>query len=101
MIDINQLPEFDPAEYLEDDEDISLFLEEVFKSKDPQHIANAIGIVARARGLNEIAKKSGLRREYLYQVLSPKGNPTLSTLIPILEALDIDLTVRHHSLRHA
>ena len=58
MIDVNQLPEFDPAEYLEDDEDISLFLEEVFKSKDPQHIANAIGIVARARGMHEIAKKA-------------------------------------------
>lgn len=89
---------FDPAEYLEDDQDIAIFLDEAFKSGNVRHIVDAIGAVARAKGMTEIAKKSGIRREQLYQAFGENGNPTLQTLIPVLRALNLDLgTTAHQS----
>lgn len=56
MIDVDKLPEFDAADFLETDEDVSLFLEEACKSQDPQHIAHAKDIAARARAKHLMAK---------------------------------------------
>lgn len=90
---------FDPAEYLKSDEAILAFLSEAFSSRDPQHIADAIGIAAKAKGMSEIARQTSLSRESLYRSLSNRGNPTLQTVIAVLNTLGIDLTVcaRHSS----
>lgn len=87
---------FDPADYLKSDEAVLAFLTEAFSSRDPQHIADAIGIVSRAKGMTDIARKTSLNRENLYYSLSEKGNPTLQTVIAVLGALGIDLTVCAH-----
>lgn len=84
---------FDPAEYLKSDEAILAFLSEAFSSRDPQHIADAFGIAAKAKGMSDIARQTALSQECLYRSLSDKGNPTLQTVIAVLNTLGIDLTV--------
>lgn len=84
---------FDPAEYLKSDEAILAFLSEAFSSRDPQHIADAIRIATKAKDMSDIARQTSLSRESLYRSLSDKGNPTLQTVIAVLNTLGIDLTV--------
>lgn len=64
------------------------------EGNDPKHIASALGDVARSKGMSEIAKKSGLGRQALYRALSEDGNPTLETLLGVLDALGLQLTVQ-------
>ena len=64
------------------------------EGNDPRHIASALGDVARSQGMTEIARKSGLGRQALYAALSDTGNPTLETLLAVLEALGLELSVR-------
>ena len=85
---------FDPAEHLETAEDILHYLEAAMEGNDPKHIASALGDVARSQGMTEIAKKSGLGRQALYNALSENGNPTLGTLLSVLDALGLQLTVQ-------
>jgi len=85
---------FDPANYLETEEDILYYLEAAMEGNDPKHIANALGDVARSKGMSEIARKSGLGRQALYNALSENGNPTLETLVGVLGALGLELTVQ-------
>ena len=85
---------FDPAEHLETEEDILYYLEAALEGNDPKHIASALGDVARSKGMSEIAKKSGLARQALYKSLSEDGNPTLETLVGVLGALGLELTVQ-------
>ena len=85
---------FDPAEHLETEEDILHYLEAAMEGNDPKHIASALGDVARSKGMSDIAKKSGLGRQALYNSLSENGNPTLETLVGVLEALGLQLTVQ-------
>lgn len=85
---------FDPAEHLETAEDILHYLEAAMEGNDPRHIASALGDVARSQGMTEIAKKSGLGRQALYNALSANGNPTLETLVSVLDALGFQLTVK-------
>jgi probable addiction module antidote protein len=85
---------FDPANYLETEEDILYYLEAAMEGNDPKFIASALGAVARSRGMTEIARKTGLGRQALYSALSESGNPTLETLTSVLGALGLELTVR-------
>ena len=85
---------FDPASYLETEEDILHYLEAAMEGNNPKHIASALGDVARSQGMSEIAKKSGLGRQALYKALSDDGNPTLDTLLSVLSALGLSLTVK-------
>lgn len=85
---------FDPARYLETEEDILFYLEDAMEGNDARHIASALGDVARSKGMTEIARKSGLGRQALYNALSENGNPTLETLIAVLGALGLELTVQ-------
>ena len=85
---------FDPAEHLETEDDILCFLEAAMEGNDPRHIARALGIVARAHGMTEVARKSGLGRQALYGALSENGNPTLETLLAVLGVLGLELTVQ-------
>ena len=88
---------FDPADYLNSEEDILYFLEAAMEGNDPKHIARALGVVARSQGMTEIARKAGLGRQALYNALSENGNPTLETLTSVLSALGLQLTVQKHA----
>ena len=82
---------WDTADYLENLEDVTHYLEAAFEDGDPHLIAEAIGNVARAKGMTAIATKTGLGRESLYKALSSSGNPKLITIISVLRAVGIRL----------
>jgi probable addiction module antidote protein len=87
-----QTTPFDPAEHLETPEDIAVFLTDAFESADPGVIAHALGIVARAKGMTQLAKDAGLGRQNLYRALSEEGKPELATVVKLLNALGLKLT---------
>ena len=89
-----ELHPFDPANYLETEEDVLYFLEAAIEGNDPKHIASALGDVARSKGMTEIARKTGLGRQALHVDLSESGNPTLETLVSVLGALGFELSVQ-------
>ena len=84
---------FDPVEYLDSDEAIAAYIEEALDVGDPVFIADALGVVARARGMSQIAKETGLGRESLYKALSSDGNPEFATVLRVLKALGLRLSV--------
>lgn len=88
--------EYDPAAALADPESIALFMSDAFETGDAGYIAKAVGVVARAKGMTELAKETGLSREQLYNSFSEKGNPTLKTMLTVMHALGLDLTTRQH-----
>jgi probable addiction module antidote protein len=88
---------FDAAAYLETEEDILYYLEAAMEGNDPKHIASALGDVARSKGMSEIARKAGVGRQALYNALSDNGNPTLETLVAVLNALGLELTVQRRA----
>jgi probable addiction module antidote protein len=83
---------YDPAEDLTSEEAIAVFLQEAFTSGDAAYIAHAFGVVARAKGMTQIAEQTGLSREQLYRSFSEEGNPTLKTTLAVMKALGIRLT---------
>jgi probable addiction module antidote protein len=85
---------WDAAEYLDSEEAIAIFMGEAFKTNDPAYIAHAVGVVARAKGMAQISKKTGLSREQLYRSFSEKGNPTLKSTLAVMKALGIELTAK-------
>jgi probable addiction module antidote protein len=85
---------FDAAAYLQTEEDIVYYLEAAMEGNDPKHIASALGDVGRSKGMSEIARKTGLGRQALYNALSENGNPTLETLLAVLSALGLELSVQ-------
>ena len=80
---------WDPADHLETDEDIVAYLEAAFEDGDPTLIAAALGDIARARGMTEVAAEAGLGRESLYKALSPNGNPEFATMLKVMHALGL------------
>ena len=82
---------FDAAEFLDSPEMIAAYLNEALESEDPAFITAAIGDVARAKGMSEIAEKAGLSRENLYRALGGEAKPEFSTVIKVLHALGINL----------
>lgn len=85
---------FDPADYLKSETDVVDWLKIWMEDGSPEEIAKAIGDIARSRGMSEIARKTGLGRQALYNALSEKGNPTLETLMAVLDALGLQLSVQ-------
>jgi probable addiction module antidote protein len=85
---------WDSAEYLDSAEAIAEYLEAAFEDGDPALIAAALGDVARAMGMTQLAGKAGVTREALYKALSPTGDPRLSTFLGVMKALGIKLTPR-------
>ena len=77
MINIDNLPTFDMAEQLKTPEDIATYLQLALDDEDPGELAHALGIIARARGMTEIAEKSGIGREALYKALRPAASRAL------------------------
>lgn len=82
---------FDTAEFLSTEEEIAAYLEEALSEGDPKLVVKALGTIAKARGMAQIAKQTGLRRESLYKALSPEGNPEFSTVLKVVKALGIQL----------
>ena len=83
------LKPFDAAKYLETEEDFAELLSDALETGDAAYIANALGVVARARGMTQVAKDAGVTREALYKALSPTGDPKLSTLLGVMKALGV------------
>lgn len=86
---------FDAADYLQSDEDCALYLQACIDSapEDAALFAKALGDVARARGMMQLARDTGLTREGLYKALSEQGNPSLSTVMKVLHALGLQIHV--------
>ncbi len=82
---------WDVAEHLETEQDMAAYLEAAFEEGDPALIAAALGDIARARGMAQIARDTGLGRESLYKALSPGGNPEFSTILKVIRALGLRL----------
>jgi probable addiction module antidote protein len=89
-----KLIDYDPAEDLGSDEAIAVFMSEAFRTRDARYIAHALGVVARAKGMAQVARRTGLSREQLYRSFSKNGNPTLKTTLAVMKALGIELTAK-------
>ena len=83
---------FDPAEYLDDSESIAAYMSDALESEDPAFVADALGVVARARGMSEVAREAGMSRESLYRALSTDGNPEFATVLRVMRALGLRLS---------
>lgn len=91
---ISELPDFDMAEHLKTDEDIANYLTLVLDENDPAELTHALGIIARARGMTEMARASGLTREALYKALRPTSHPRFDTITKVCAALGVKLVAR-------
>ncbi|SHM03730.1 addiction module antidote protein [Vreelandella subglaciescola] len=92
----DKIYDYDPAAALESDEAMAVFLADALETGDSAYIAKAMGVVARAKGMADLARDTGLSREQLYRSFSEQGNPTLKTLLAVMRALGMDLTARPH-----
>lgn len=90
---------FDSAEYLDSPEAIEAYLEDALDSNDSKIVAHALGVIARAKGMSQIAQDAGLSRESLYKALSADGNPELATVLKVIKAFGLKLTIAstHHA----
>jgi probable addiction module antidote protein len=93
-INIDDLPEFDMAEHLNTNEDMANYLTLVLAENDPAELALALGTIARARGMTEVAKASGLTREALYKALRPSSHPRFDTIARVCTALGVKLVAQ-------
>ena len=84
---------FDPAHYLATEESQSEYLQVTCEDGTPAEIAHALGVVARARGITDLARKTGLTRQALYKALSGEGNPGMGTIVKVAEALGYRLSL--------
>lgn len=82
---------WDPAEHLQTEEDMAAYLEAALEEGNPALIAAALGDIARAKGMTQVAREAGLGRESLYKALSPDGNPELATVLKVVAALGLQL----------
>ena len=93
------LLKFDAAATLRSPEAIAEYMAAALETQDAGYISHALGTVARAKGMSEIARASGLSREYLYRSFSEQGNPTLKSLLAVMNALGVHLSATANSAR--
>jgi probable addiction module antidote protein len=82
---------FDPSEYLDSREAIAAYIDAALEDSDPAFILDTIGVVARALGMSQLARETGLAREALYRSLSESGNPEFTTVLRVLKGLGVRL----------
>jgi probable addiction module antidote protein len=82
---------WDPADHLRTDEDRAAYLEAALEEGDSTLVAAALGDIARAKGMTQVAREAGLGRESLYKALSPSGNPEFATILKVVAALGLQL----------
>lgn len=88
-----KLSRFDAAEYLTEPEDQVELLADAVATGEAHVIASALGIVARARGMTDLANTTGIKRQQLYRAFGPDGNPTLETILKVLPALGLRIRI--------
>ncbi|BBO20500.1 MAG: putative addiction module antidote protein [Candidatus Desulfobacillus denitrificans] len=88
------LPDFDAARYLDSEEAIAAYLTDILEPNDPALLAAALGDIARARGMSEIAKASGISREALYKALRADTQPRFDTISRVCAALGVKLVAQ-------
>ena len=93
-IKVADLPEFDAAPYLDTEAAVAAYLTDILNANDPALLAVALGDIARARGMSEIAKASGITREALYKALRPDAQPRFDTISRVCAALGVRLVVQ-------
>jgi len=93
-IHISDLPEFDLARQLKSEEDIAIYLTMVIDEGDTSELAHALGVVAKSRGMSEIAQAAGLTREALYKALRPDAHPRFETISRVCTALGVRLVAQ-------
>jgi len=93
-IKVADLPEFDAAHYLDSETSIAAYLTDILEANDAALLASALGDIARARGMTEIAKSAGLTREALYKALRPDSSPRFDTVSRVCAALGVRLVVQ-------
>ena len=98
-IKVADLPDFDMAEHLDSDEAIAQYLSIVLEENDPAELVHALKTVARARGMTEVARASGVTREALYKALRPASQPRFDTIMKIMNGLGVKLSAQ--SAAHA
>lgn len=89
----SELMEFEASKYLKDITDYRLYLSQAFEGGDPIEIQAALGDVARAHGMTALARETGLARMALYKALSSRGHAELATIMKVMEALGLRLTL--------
>jgi probable addiction module antidote protein len=82
---------WDAAEHLETEADMAAYFEAALELGDPAVVVAALGDIARAKGMSQIARETGLARENLYKALSPEGNPEFATVLKVVKALGLRL----------
>lgn len=82
---------WEPADHLETDADMAAYLEAALEEGDPALVAAALGDIARAKGMTQVAREAGLGRESLYKALSTEGNPEFATILKVVAALGLRL----------
>jgi probable addiction module antidote protein len=92
---------FDAADYLDSEERQVAYITAALETGDADFVRDALGVVARARGMSGIAKNAGLNRESLYKALGENGNPEFATVLRIVRALGLTLSVRRAPKRRA
>ncbi len=90
---VSELMEFDASKYLKDENDYRLYLAQAFEAGDPIGIQAALGDVAKARGMTALSRESGIAREALYRALSNKGNAEFATIMKVIGAMGLHLTL--------
>jgi probable addiction module antidote protein len=88
---MTKLTTFDVSQYLDSKEMIAEYLTQVLQDGDMNELLEAIGNIAKAKGMSQIAKDTGLGRESLYKALSPEGNPEFATVLKVVRALGLKL----------
>lgn len=84
---------FDMANYLHSEAEIAEYLRQVLEDNDPAELAGALGDIARARGMTQLARDTGLSRESLYRSLSGERAPSSDTLFKVIHAMGFKLSV--------
>lgn len=85
------LKKWNVVEHLKTDEDMALYLEACLEEGDPTLVTAALGDIARARGMSQVARDAGMSRESLYRSLSPDGDPEFATVLKVIKALGMQL----------
>lgn len=93
-MDIELVP-YDSADHFKDPEAQEELLRDAIEVGDAAYLAHALGIVARARGMTNVQRETGMSRQALYRALSSKGNPTMETVFKVMKALGLKMTIGH------
>lgn len=92
---------FEIADYLDNEEVIAEYLSEAARDTNPSVLLKALGDVAKARGMTEVAKASGLGRESLYKTLAPGAKPRFETIAAVMRALNVGFAIEARPARKA